>query len=58
MNKIDSGDYLFIKYDCSECLSVESYLKCNYDGLLRLDEEFDCIGVAYRNHDGLYIVYN
>lgn len=23
MKKLDSGDILFIKYDCSECLSVE-----------------------------------
>lgn len=58
MSKIDSGDYLFVKYDCTECLSVPDYLKCEWDSMFRLQQEFDCVGVAYRNSDGLYVLYN
>lgn len=58
MGKIDSGDYLFMKFECEECLTVPEYLKCFRDGMLRLEEEFDSVGYAYRNADGLHILYN
>ena len=58
MNKIDSGDFLFIKYDCSECLSVPDYLRCLSVTVFKLDEEFDSVGYAYRNEEGLNVLYN
>ena len=58
MNKVDSGDFLFVKYECSECLSVPDYLRCLSATVLKLDEEYDSVGYAYRNEEGLYILYN
>ena len=58
MNKIDSGDYLFMKFDCSECLTPSDYIKCSVDSMLRLEEEFDSVGYAYRNAEGLFVLYN
>lgn len=58
MSKIDSGDYLFMKFDCSECLTVAEYVKCSYDSMFRLEEEIDSVGYAYRNSEGLWILYN
>lgn len=58
MNKIDSGDYLFMKFDCKECLTPSDYIRCNIDGMARLEQEFDSVGYAYRNAEGLFVIYN
>lgn len=58
MSKIDSSDYLFMKFECDQCLTVPEYIKCFKDNMFRLEEEFDSVGYAYRNIDGLYILYN
>ena len=58
MAKIDSGDFLFIKYDCSECLSVPEYFRCLSITSFKLDEEFDSVGYAYRNEEGLHILFS
>ena len=58
MDKIDSGDFLFIKYECTECLTVPDYLRCLSTTLAKLDEEFDSVGYAYRNEEGLFILFN
>lgn len=39
-------------------MSVSEYAKCFTNTMLHLDEEFDSVGYAYRNADGLYILYN
>ena len=38
MSKIDSSDYLFMKFECEECITVGEFMKCFLDGMLRLDE--------------------
>lgn len=58
MNKIDSGDYLLIKFQCEECLRVEDYVRCMTRTALKLEEEWDTVGYAYRNSEGLWILYN
>ena len=58
MKKIDTGDIMFMKFDCSECLSVSEYVHCFRRSMFNLDEEYDTIGYAYRDEEGVKVLYN
>ena len=36
MKRIDSGDILFVKFDCSECLCVKDFSECFMKSMLNL----------------------
>ncbi|KAL4480978.1 hypothetical protein ABPG72_014446 [Tetrahymena utriculariae] len=56
--KMDSGDIFFIKYDCDECLSLKQMIWCNLLQTYKQDQEYDSIGFAYRDANGLFIISN
>ena len=58
MSRIDSGDLLFLRFECEECISVDSMVKCYATGAFYLEEEFHSVGCAFRDESGLYVLYN
>lgn len=58
MSRIDSGDLLFLKYECGECLTPQSMLQCYLKTSHYLEEEYHSVGCAYRDESGLYVLYN
>ncbi|KRX00425.1 hypothetical protein PPERSA_05602 [Pseudocohnilembus persalinus] len=55
-DKIDAGDILFIKFDCDECLQLKDILNCNTLQLFNSDQDYDSIGFAFRDKNGVYII--
>lgn len=49
MSRIDSGDLLFIRFDCNECIETGSMLKCHWKTFSFLEEEFHTLACAYRD---------
>lgn len=56
--KLETGDYLFINFDYSQCISAVDYLKCWWDNLYKIPMQFDSIGVSYKSNSSVYILYN
>ena len=49
MSRIDSGDLLFMKFECFECLSPDSMLECILKTSHFIDEEYHSVGYAFRD---------
>lgn len=49
MNQIDSGDLILLKFECGETLTVTDYLKCLKTTALKLEYEYNGLGVAFRD---------
>ena len=49
MSRIDSGDLLFIKYECFECITPNSMINCYLTTSHYLEQEYHSLGYAYRN---------
>jgi hypothetical protein len=49
MSRMDSGDLLFIRFDCEECISPRSMVSCYLSNSLFLEEEFHTVGCTYRD---------
>lgn len=58
MSRIDSGDLIFLKYECEECLTPESMIKCYLKTSHFLDEEYQSLGCAFRDESNLYVLFN
>jgi len=58
MSRIDSGDLLFIRFECEECISPKSMITCYLKNSFYLEEEFHSVGCAFRDESGLYVLYN
>lgn len=55
--QIDSGDVLYFKFDCRQCLSVGDFLKCSYMHMQNSDQDHDALGIAYRDKSGVNIIF-
>jgi hypothetical protein len=49
MTRIDSGDLLFLKYDCAECIEPTAMINCYLKTSHYLEEEFHSVGCAFRD---------
>ena len=58
MSRIDSGDLLFMKFECFECLTPTRMLECIAKTSHFIDEEYHSVGYAFRDESGLYVLYN
>ena len=47
-----------MRFECEECISVDSMVKCYATGAFYLEEEFHSVGCAFRDESGLYVLYN
>jgi hypothetical protein len=52
--KLDTGDLLFIKYDCNQTFGVDQYVHCFYNQLFAGDT-YDDIGWTQRKEDEVFI---
>ena len=52
--ELDSGDILFMKYDCGLTFSTQEYFKCYKNQFLN-DKNYDEIGWAQRDDEEIYI---
>ena len=58
MDEIDTGDLLFYKYDCSECLKLPDMMKCYANKIFNeADSEYEGVGVAVRHGAEVAVIY-
>ena len=54
--KIDSGDLLFVKYDCDKCISLDQMVRCYANQYLAVEGSYDSIVMAVRNLENLFVM--
>eukprot|EP01017_Pseudomicrothorax_dubius_P035175 TRINITY_DN4893_c0_g4_i1.p1 TRINITY_DN4893_c0_g4~~TRINITY_DN4893_c0_g4_i1.p1 ORF type:complete len:260 (-),score=48.57 TRINITY_DN4893_c0_g4_i1:63-842(-) len=57
-DRIDTGDVLFVKFSCENCISTTEMVKCYARHFTALEGEYDSVGFTYRNQYDLYVIYS
>lgn len=58
MEKIDSGDVIFVKYDCDKCINLKDMGTCYLNQMKQTnDTHYDSAGVAVRNLENVHVLY-
>ena len=57
--EIDSGDIIYLKYECTHCFKVLDMMYCHSNQMFNHNEfEYDQLAISFRNKNDLYVIYN